>query len=267
MVLTLPNGWLWLADDGESGAVAQLFVSTSVNPLPARPEIDSYFERQLATVDANGLLELQRTGRVEVRDAATAMRHRPIGDGLARVGDATLAIDPLAGHGIYEAISGALALAPVVNTILRDPQRSALAERFYLEKLQTDFWRLARTGREFYRTETRWPRGDFWRERRAWPDDEPAHDAPLSSAAVVERRPVSENGFIREHPVIVTPDHPRGVWQVAGVPLAELRALAQGQLDRPEIFVQSAADRFKVPPAGIDAALAWLRQRGLLPRA
>lgn len=265
-VLTLPNGWLWLADDGESGAVAQLFVSTSVNPLPARPDIDSYFERQLATLDADGLLELERVGRVAVRDAATAMRHCAIGDGFACVGDATLAIDPLAGHGIYEAISGALALAPVINTILRDPQRSALAERFYQEKLHTDFWRLARTGREFYRTETRWPRGDFWRERRAWPDDKPAHEAPLSGAPVVERRPVSENGFIRERLVVVTPDHPRGVWQVAGVPLAELQQLAQGQRDRSGVLVQCAADHFKVPPAGVAAALTWLRRRGLLPR-
>ncbi len=265
-VLTLPNGWLWLADDGESEAVAQLFVSTSVSPLPARPEIDSYFERQLATVDADGLLEVERVGRVVVRDAATAMRHRPIGDGFACVGDAALAIDPLAGHGIYEAISGALALAPVINTILRDPQRSALAERFYQEKLRTDFWRLARTGREFYRTETRWSQGDFWRERRAWPDDEPAHKAPLSSAPVVERRPVSEDGFIRERPVVVTPDHPRGIWQVAGVPLAELQKLAQGQRDQRGFSVQSAADHFKVPPAGVAAALTWLRQRGLLPR-
>lgn len=266
-VLTMPNGWIWLADDGKSRAVAQLFVSTSVNPLPARREIDGYFERQLATVDANGLLELERAGRVAVRDATTAMRHRPVGDGFACVGDATLAIDPLAGHGIYEAISGALALAPVVNTILRDPQRSAIAERFYLEKLQTDFWRLARTGREFYRIETRWPREDFWRERRAWPDDERAHDAPRSSAPVVERRPVSENGFIRERLVVVTPDHPRGVWQVAGVPLTELRALAQGQLDRPEVFARSAAEHFKVRPEGIETALGWLRHWGLLPRA
>lgn len=266
-VFTMPNGWIWLADDGESRAVAQLFVSTSVHPLPPRPEIDSYFERQLATVAADGLLDLQCMGRVEVRDAATAMRNRAIGDGFACVGDATLAIDPLAGHGIYEAISGALALAPVINTILRRPQWSALAERFYVEKLQTDFWRLARTGRDFYRTETRWPRGDFWRERRTWPDNEPAHGAPLASVPVVERRPVSENGFIRERPVVVTPDHPRGVWQVAGVPLAELRALAQGQLDRPDVFARSAAEHFKVPPEGIDTALGWLQQRGLLPRA
>lgn len=270
MVLTLPDGWLWFAhDSGSRAAVVQLFVSTTAGPLPSRSNIDEYFERRLAAVggDAEGLLDLQREGRVAARDAATAVRRSVIGKGFACAGDAALAIDPLAGHGIYEAVSGALALAPVINTVLRRPQQAALAERFYQEKLHTDFWRLARIGRDFYRTETRWPGEEFWRERRVWPDEEPAHRPPLAGEAVVERRPVSENGFIRERAVVVTPDHPRGVWQVAGVPLADLLVLAQEHWRQPDALARAAAERFAVPSAGVDAALAWLRYRGLLPQA
>lgn len=268
LVLTVPDGWIWLAHDSGSGAaVVQLFISTAACPLPPRPDIDAYFERQLAAVAGNaaGWLDLQREDRVEVRDASTAMQPSAIGDGFARAGDAALAIDPLAGHGMYEAISGALALAPVINTVLQRPQHADLAGRFYREKLDTDFWRLARTGRDFYRTETRWPSSDFWRERRAWPDEEPAHRPPLAGEAVVERRPVSENGFIRDRPVVVTPDHPRGVWQVAGVPLAQLRTMAEDHARRPESLVQHAAERLNARPADVDTALAWLRYRGLLP--
>lgn len=270
LVVTVPNGWVWLAHDCRiRAAVAQLFLSTAVHPLPPRGEIDECFEQELAAVSdhAEGLLDLRREGRVEVRDATTAMHRSPIGDGFARAGDAAVAIDPLAGHGMYEAISGALALMPVINTVARRPKQAALAKRFYREKLDTDFWRLARTGRDFYRTETRWPSSDFWRERRDWPDEEPAHHPPLAGEGFLARRPVSENGFIRERPVVVTPDHPRGVWQVAGVPLAELQVLARDHPHRPEALVRCAAERFDVPPDGVYTALAWLRHRGLLPHS
>lgn len=265
-VVTLPTGWLWFANDGESQAVIQLFVSTAVDALPPRREIGSFFDRQVAAVSQGEqwLRELQPLGAVHARDAATARRREVIGDSIAWVGDAAMAIDPLSGNGIYEAVSGALALTAVINTILRRPDQTALAKRFYNEKLEADFRRLARIGRDFYRTETRWHKNAYWRERQVWPDDEPAHAAPLSGAATIAHRAVSDNGFVCERPVVVTPDHPRGVWQVAGIPLVELHALAANNTGEPGAFPAAAAQRFGVPATSVDLALAWLQYRGML---
>ena len=40
----------------------------------------------------------------------------------------------------------------------------------------------------------------------------------------IERRPVLDRGRIVEREVMVTAEHPRGLWHVDGVPLAALKA-------------------------------------------
>ena len=74
---------------------------------------------------------------------------------LIRVGDAALAMDPLSGHGVFEAIASAKAAVPVVNTMLRRPDDAALARAFYEERVRLGFERFARIGRDFYALERR----------------------------------------------------------------------------------------------------------------
>ena len=58
---------------------------------------------------------------------------------------------------------------------------------------------------------------------------------------------------------MVTPDHPRGVWQVAGVPLAALWRYLQEQRPEPEAL----AAHFDRPQEAIRMAIAWLASRGV----
>ena len=107
----------------------------------------------------------------------------------------------------------------MINTLLRRPEDRDAADAFYRERVEDTFRRMARIGRDFYRSETRWPDRTFWRARQDWPDDDPAHLKPGDAPVGIAWRSVSAGGFIERQPVVVTADHPRGVWRVAEVPL------------------------------------------------
>jgi 2-polyprenyl-6-methoxyphenol hydroxylase-like FAD-dependent oxidoreductase len=266
-VAPFAQGWAWLAAPGDGRALLQLFVASGRGRLPPRRDLGRFYDQRLAEVAeaADWLDGAIPAGPVRARES-TPQIARPLSSARAlRVGDAALAIDPLSGHGVFEALGGALAAAPVVNTLLRRPDDAELAAAFYSERAEAAFLRHCRVGRDFYAQEGRWPEAPFWAQRRAWPDAEPAHRAAGSGAPEIAARGVIEDGFVVRRQVIVTPDHPRGVWQVDGVPLVPL-------MDAVEALVPAAADdlarlaaeRMAAPPEQVATALAWLRLRGLL---
>lgn len=255
-------GWFWLADDGAGNGLGQLFLSVEDAKLPPRPRLVEYYRRRLRDVDeAAGWLQGARPhGPVYARYAqprrALPDRRAFAVERYARVGDAAFAPDPLSGHGLFQALGGALTLAAVLNTRLRQPESTALAWGFYRDRLESDFLRMARVGRDFYRLERRWSDRPFWRQRGAWPDELPAHPT-APRAPSLEYRPVNDAGLIRLREVVVTAGQPRGVWQVAGVPLAELWRLQRREtgLDPTRL-----AQHLQCPPEAVMTALHWLRQ-------
>jgi flavin-dependent dehydrogenase len=257
------RGWAWYASTGNAAAAVQI-VLPSAAPLPKRPGLPALFEGLLDEIGParDWLGAGQAVGDVFARHADASRAHAPMEDGLIRVGDAALAMDPLSGHGVFEAIASARAVAPVINTILRRPDDAGLARAFYEERVRLAFERFARIGRDFYALERRWPDADFWRERRAWPDDRPAHAPPLAARPRIEDRPVIEDGFIVARRVVVTADQPRGVWQVDGVPVAELLDW-RGSHDGDDL-PGAAAARFACTPEQVATALEWLRHRRLI---
>jgi flavin-dependent dehydrogenase len=257
------HGWGWYASTGDGTGFAQI-VLPSVSSLPKRAALPVFFDRHLEEIGpARDWLGAGRAvGEVFARHAEASRAVLPIEDRLIRVGDAALAMDPLSGHGVFEACASARAAVAVINTILRRPDDTVLARRFYEERVRLAFERFARIGRDFYALERRWPDADFWRERRQWPDDLPAHASPLAEPPRIEDRPVIEDGFIMARRVVVTADQPRGVWQVDGVPVVELLDWhrSQGGDDLPEV----AAARFACTPQQVATALQWLRYRRLI---
>jgi hypothetical protein len=190
---------------------------------------------------------------------------------MLRVGDAALAVDPLSGNGVFQALSTALVAPAVVNTLLRRPERAGLARAFYAERARDAFLRFARVSRDFNARAAAHHGGAFWRARAVWPDAVPTHPRPSERAApVVARRPVVCDGWIEEREVVVTPERPLGTWRIAGAELAPLvRELAQS----PTVPNASAAP--PTPTSRAERALAslpeparapvraWLRAHGL----
>jgi flavin-dependent dehydrogenase len=256
----LPFGWAWLASRGDGSALLQLVVSAEDKAGrtlgPAR-----LLDQARGLLPTGWLGAGRPLGRPFGRDASHQRSAALIGSGRIRIGDAALALDPLSGHGVFEALASAGAAVAVVNS-LRDPEGDHVAARaFYRGRVAETFLRTARVARDFYRLETRWADAPFWLQRTGWPDAQPAHAAPGDAAPRLILRPVLEDGRIVRRRVVWTADHPRGVWQVAGVRLAELRDLmAEGGTP------QEAARRLERPPEAVGQALAWLSHRGLLAR-
>jgi flavin-dependent dehydrogenase len=69
-------------------------------------------------------------GPVRARDASAYFEARLIGDGFIKVGEAAMAADPLSSSGIQLAIQSGIAASVIVNTLLRRPSSSEIAERF-----------------------------------------------------------------------------------------------------------------------------------------
>lgn len=250
---TSPRGWAWLAVPKSGAAYLQITVAGTRGALPGRRSVGGHFDalRQEFPGIAAHLAKARPTAPVFARLSTASAREEAVRDRVLRVGDAALALDPLSGHGVFEAIAGAFAAAATVNTMLCRPQDGALAKRFYNERVLSTFEARVRSGRSYYRQEERWPEAPFWSARRNWPPDETA--SPLPPAIV--QRPVIDRGWIRQAEVIVTPDEPRGVWLRDGVPVAALwRLLKTGEVDGPE----AAAKALGVPAAAAAAALAWL---------
>ena len=259
------DGWAWYVADGEA-AFLQIFVDSGEG-LPKRAALPAFFDRAAARLPMiGGAIGAGRAqGAVTTRNATPYLARDLMAPGRLRVGDAALAIDPLSGHGVFQALGSALAAAAVANTLLRRPERGALARRFYLERAETGFLRACRTGRDFYALETRWPERPFWRARAAWPDRTPAHPPAGAEGVAVVPRPVVEAGLIAERRVVVTPDQPRGIWRVDETPLAELIDLLRDREGRPLAnCAAEIAGRLAITEGQLATALGWLRARGLL---
>lgn len=256
------DGWVWFAAGRDGYAVLQVLLSSESGELPGRGELKSHYSALVERIDeAKVWLDGAMPASAVSARAASASLVRPlIGSGLLRTGDAAMSIDPLSGHGIFEALAFALAVAPVVNTLLACPERERAARRYYEDRAEDAFWRNARVGRAFYAQETRWSQRPFWKARRAWPDELPPHAAPSSAEPFIDTRPVVKEGLVDTEDVVVTPDHPRGVWQVAGVPLVELLHLLRDRC----LATAPAAASLQLPPSQVQTAKAWLVHRGLL---
>jgi 2-polyprenyl-6-methoxyphenol hydroxylase-like FAD-dependent oxidoreductase len=175
-----------------------------------------------------------------------------------RVGDAALALDPLSGQGVYEALRGARLVATAVQSVLRGGAVPP-AHRFVAERQEEAWANGVRTAAGFYRENA--ARGAFWSETAT------AYERLLPGTAPVvprvERRPVLCDGRILERDVIVTSQHPRGVWHLADVPLVSLK----GYLESAEhATVTGAAAVVGRPAAAVASAIHWLQQTGVVVR-
>lgn len=258
-VAAFPDGWAWFADLGDGRAVLQVVLDGGPHLRSQEGMEAAHAEATYALAEAAEWLgpEARPSGAVTAREAGGYLHDVPIGAGVARVGDACMAVDPLSGHGVFEAVGGAMALAPVVNTLLRRPEDTAVAEAFYRGRAEEAFYRHGRVGRDLYALEQRWTDRPFWQQRAVWPDLLPSHPAPGSQdiSIRVVTRPVIENGFIVSRPVVVTPDVPRGLRFIAGVEAAALiGSLTSGSVPAVEDLVA----RYGVSADEATTALGWL---------
>lgn len=249
-IIACPEGWIWRADLPGRGRWVQVVLDAAA----ARSGLGAAWARMMRDAGEHAPFpDAPRICAAELR--LTAPELDPA---LPRIGDAAAAMDPLSGHGMFWALSSALALGPVIDAIAAG--RADLAQRFHRDRVAATFLRQARIGRDFHRLVDAHADAPFWAPRRAWPDDAPAHRAvaaPRRGARVTV-----ENGRLTEVATIVTPEEPDGVAFLLGRPvgpiLDRLRAGAPPRADFPAAIIPDA------PEAEALAIHDWLVARDAL---
>ncbi|MGE8115231.1 flavin-dependent monooxygenase QhpG [Pseudomonas sp. NPDC086566] len=230
-VESLDDGWAWMARLADGRCYWQ--VTLDAERLPGKaalPEHCAARRRASALVaelfDARALAPAQ----VHARSSTAILAGDCVGEDWLRVGDAAMAVDPLSGNGIFQSLSSALQAPVVINTLLRRPERAALAKQFHQQRIEQLFMRFARIGRDFHEQELERAGQPFWARRRGWPDAQPMHLAADWAAVRVARRPVLRDGLVDEAEVVVTADQPLGIWHLQGVELAPVVSRLQAGL-------------------------------------
>jgi flavin-dependent dehydrogenase len=232
-VESLEDGWAWMARRADGQCYWQWTVDVASAGLPGKAVLLDYCrQRRLDSAVARAFFggEPEPDLQLHARSSTAILSPQVCGDNWIRVGDAAMAVDPLSGNGIFQSLSSALQAPTVINTLLRKPERAALAQRFHQQRVEQLFLRFARIGRDFYADEERWLDQPFWQARRKWPDAEVAHAEADFNALRIERAPVLQEGFVDEAEVVITADQPLGIWHVQGVEVAPLvQRLKQGE--------------------------------------
>ena len=258
-----PDGWAWMASMNDGRRYLQLTFDVAERKLPSRSRLQAFCEAHLLALESARpfVADSAPLGVVHVRSSTPVLCRNPVGKNWIRVGDAAMAVDPLSGNGVFQALSSAMQAPAVINTMLRHPDDVSLAQSFHRARIDALFHRFARIGRDFCLLERQWPDRPFWSRRRTWPDAVPAHVPVAPETVEIREMAVMNSGFIETAEVVVTPADPLGVWHVGGHAAAPLlRALRR---------IRSGTDPESVLAAllGQDAAhagavLAWMSDRG-----
>ncbi|MDZ5456197.1 flavin-dependent monooxygenase QhpG [Azohydromonas lata] len=255
------HGWAWGTLDAAGAAQVQLVLHPDT--LKAHGgDVDAAHAagmHQLPMCTALLGPSLQPAGGTAVRGIQAVLRGGTcLEDGL-RLGDAAYGSDPLSGHGMFEAVSGALAAAPTLRTLLERPADAQAAREFYAARAREVFAQRLQAARAHYAGETRWPHAPFWQALQAGA----AALVPVAQpqAAAIAARPVVENGFIVRRRVVLAPGHPRGVRFIDGVDLPALHDALRG--GAPDPSMETLAAQLHQPPGAVHGALRWLQAQRL----
>jgi menaquinone-9 beta-reductase len=262
LICPLDEGWGWFASDGTGGAVLQLIAASRGLAREVDPA-QRLRECLAALLACDRTLERARLEGVPQARAASARlaAGATLPQGWLSAGDAAVAMDPLSGHGLYEALAWAATASAAAHTWLEgrswEPVERFLAERAYERWLAG----VALAG-AFYQQQAAATPTTFWRHCADTYAQLAGTRAPgARPVGHWQLRPVLNDSLIEMRRVVVTRERPRGVWQVECVELARLEELLRAE---PAADVAQAARHLACTPAAAASAVGWLRAHGLL---
>ena len=253
--------WCWFAQDGRGNLDVQMVCA------PVRARSRSALQA-LLTADADlpvryaSLLSAARpAGGLRARASGTSSRKAAETAGRILAGDAAMALDPLSGHGIYEALASADLSIAALNTHLRGEDWSPV-RRFVHERAQELLVRKATAAHSFYQTAAAMNDGRFWSAMMQGYAELAASGGMLHDPRTqIQSRPVLDGVRITMRRVLVAPNWPRGIWRYGDIEIAALLDCCEpGDWD-----AQRAASQLQRPPAAVQAAMHWLEWQGALP--
>jgi flavin-dependent dehydrogenase len=276
------DGWYWGAPLPDGTVVAAVFMDSDRMAAAHGPGLQGFYCDMLARSRLlSGCLNGTLASRVVACDAASYTDPSPVGDGWIKVGEASVAIDPLSSQGVEVAMVSGIQAAVAVDTILSDPARAPLAAQFYSERQREIAAQHQALAAQRY-AESAFRGGSFW-DRRAvdaagnaiQPPPPPARqNAPPARRAdprqdritrspelrIITTQVLTEAGMTTtkalEHPRLKQP-----VAYLGGVPLAPLvEEILDG--DTVDDLLEKWSRR--IPERVSRSIFEWFRARGLL---
>lgn len=260
--VSFEDGWAWFAMTEQGKRYLQLTFDVATANLPPKAELSHFCTERLLQIPqaAPFMADAQPVGEPHARASTPILCEEAVGDRWIRVGDAAMAVDPLSGNGIFQAMSSALQAPAVINTLVKAPQNAELAKQFHQSRVTALFYRFARIGRDFYRMEEQWRDRPFWQTRHHWPDNQPIHVATNFDQFEVKTMPVVQGSEIVAAEVVVTPDQPLGIWHLGGIELAPVvKAVKDRQSGE---SVEGAIAQLKLELIHEKTVISWLKSLG-----
>lgn len=261
------QGWSWVAVNGRGSGCL------TVITLPSEPSLRAGLAEHLRRVAAcspdtlESLRDSSPDGKPTARSATAALAAHLDHPGLIAVGDASIAADPLCGHGMYEALRSAAVTAAAANSFLATGDWRPVGQ--FVAERAAEIWRRSREaaafhyGRQAGATPTLfWSRATAGYEASTHTQASGAPGPSRAAAPVrIEPRPVLNGSRIELRRVVISPRAPRGVWRIDGV---ELVALLDFLRHAPGADLVRAARQLSCEPAKAARAARWLSDQGML---
>lgn len=274
-VETGADDWRWWCRLSKRRAVAALFVDPALMTTRGKQALERlYLERWRQKDGLTTVAHGAMAGPIMACNASVVQTSTPVTDGLIRVGDACFAHDPLSSQGVQAAIAMALQAAAVINTLLKYPERRAIAEMFYRDRLKHKVEKHLEQLKRHYQTASEYYQTPFWARRAELPVDQPitATDHPtvqidetltlaLANQASVVTAAVIRDGLIQHEPALWRPGLAEPVAMAGALPVAALLPVLAA---RNSVGTLAGALRAFGNPAQIINGLGALVNQGLL---
>lgn len=235
-VEALAHGWLWAARVPDTDVSVTLFVDFETARRWRGSHRDKAFLRFLKTssLSVPGR-RLSLVSRITAVDATIAERQPVFDDEFVRIGDAALALDPLASQGIQHALLSAQYAAAAIQTMLLNGD-AGLAAQFLRMRHEEALRNHISTCAELYRRQDLF-NTPFWQDRFGTNPRKPAIPGESLSAAQLletsftfcplarwEVLPVMVGNLIERRPALFHPGLSRPCAFLEDQPIAELLA-------------------------------------------
>lgn len=258
LVVQGDDAWFWLAvthdGTGQLIAVCDPRAARS-NRLTATGQFDT---ARLPAAILDLIADATPQDRASACAATATYSNPTIAEGYLRHGDAALAMDPLSGNGMFEALSSTPIAVAAIDTWLHSGDWKAVQQ--FVDERATAIWNkkvavaadlyahAAATCEAAYRP--------FWMEtsrayRRAALVEPPASDAELR----IVMRPVVNEHRIEQRPVLVGPRWPRGIWRCGTLDIAQVVTAAL----EPGVDPTRLADSLELSAAETTRIVQWIR--------
>jgi 2-polyprenyl-6-methoxyphenol hydroxylase-like FAD-dependent oxidoreductase len=157
----MADGWCWLADDGRGTRWVQ--VIGALSSVQANADVPLRIAESLQAIpeQASFLANSEAVGPPRVRAAVAKMSLAAPSPGMLRIGDACIAMDPLSGHGIHEALVCARVAVSTVHAYLESADWDSVAQ-VTNERTRETWEKMTSTAAHFYRLQAAHSPTGFW---------------------------------------------------------------------------------------------------------